>query len=363
MKDAVKSLAERIERTMERIETEEATKNAYVMPFLQLLGYDVFNPLEVVPEYTADFGIKKGEKVDYAIFLNNEPVILIECKGCHTELNIDNESQLFRYFHVTKAKFGILTNGIVYKFFTDLDEINKMDSRPFLEINLLQYDKINYNEFAKFAKSNFNSENIRKTADILKCSHAIRSVLLSEFASPSDDFVRMVFKKMDCCGGFFTERVKDKLTPLVKSAIETIINDKVKANLDIALKNTQKTQEELAEQQSEGKEDEDGGILTTQEEIDAYNIIKAIATEIIDPARVGIRDAKSYCAILLDDNNRRPICRLYFNHPERKMISIFETSQEEKIPLAGLSEIFKMKQRVHNAIQRYIVNSDTITQS
>lgn len=359
MKDAVKNLAARIEQTMDRIQTEEATKTAYIMPFIQLLGYDVFNPLEVVPEFIADIGIKKGEKVDYAIFLDNDPVILIECKDCHNPLCIDNESQLFRYFHATKAKFGILTNGITYKFFTDLDEINKMDTKPFLEINLLQYDRINYNELAKFSKANFNSENIRKTADMLKCAHAIRTVLLSELAAPSEDFVKMIFKKMDCGGGFFTEKIKDKLTPLVKSAIETIINDKVKANLDTALKSTQKTQEEISEQQqTDASEEDHDGVVTTQEEIDACNIVRAIAAEIIDPHRVAMRDVKSYCSILFDDNNRRPICRLYFNNADRKMISIFDTPQEEKTTLADLPELFKMKERIHNAIRRYLADPE-----
>jgi Uncharacterized conserved protein len=162
MKEAVKNLAERIEKTIDRIQTEEATKTAYIMPFIQMLGYDIFNPLEVVPEFTADIGIKKGEKVDYAIFRDDEPAILIECKDCRNLLNIDNESQLFRYFHTTKAKFGILTNGVSYKFFTDLEEPNKMDAKPFMEINILEYDKINYNELVKFAKSNFDSETFEK---------------------------------------------------------------------------------------------------------------------------------------------------------------------------------------------------------
>ena len=126
MKDAVQSIAERIKKNQQFIQTEEATKTAFIMPFLQLLGYDVFNPTEVVPEFTADVGIKEGEKVDYAIVLNGQPEILIECKMCGHELNAANENQLLRYFHASKAKFGILTNGVVYKFYTDLAEPNKM---------------------------------------------------------------------------------------------------------------------------------------------------------------------------------------------------------------------------------------------
>jgi len=130
-KDQIKQLGERVIRLKDQIQTEEATKNAFIMPFIQALGYDVFNPLEVVPEFTADIGIKKGEKVDYAIMKEGQPIILIECKWWGDNLDVHN-SQLFRYFHTTKSKFGLLTNGIQFRFYTDLMETNKMDEKPFL---------------------------------------------------------------------------------------------------------------------------------------------------------------------------------------------------------------------------------------
>ena len=111
-KDEIKQFTERVEKLKPEIKTEEATKNAFIMPFIRSLGYDVFNPLEVIPEFVADIGIKKGEKVDYAIMRDGTPMILVECK--HWSENLDpHNSQLFRYFHTTKAKFGLLTNGIV----------------------------------------------------------------------------------------------------------------------------------------------------------------------------------------------------------------------------------------------------------
>lgn len=110
-KDQIRQLGERTTKLKEQIATEEATKNAFIMPFIQALGYDVFNPIEVVPEYVADIGLKKGEKVDYAILKENQPILLIECKHWAQKLDI-HDNQLVRYFHVTKAKFAILTNGI-----------------------------------------------------------------------------------------------------------------------------------------------------------------------------------------------------------------------------------------------------------
>lgn len=141
------------------MQTEEATKTALVMPFLQLLGYDVFDPIEVMPEFNCDIGTKKGEKIDYAIFKDEKPIILIECKHWQQDLNL-HDNQLLRYFHVSNAKFGVLTNGIVYRFYTDLENPNKMDEKPFLEVNLSDYRGIQIEELKKFHKTYFDLDNI-----------------------------------------------------------------------------------------------------------------------------------------------------------------------------------------------------------
>ena len=352
MKDAIKNLAARIEQTKSIIQTEEATKNAFIMPFLQIMGYDVFNPLEVVPEFTADVGLKEGEKVDYAIVFNGTPAMLIECKCCSNDLNVANESQLLRYFHTTKAKFGILTNGIVYKFYSDLAEPNKMDMTPFLTVDLSgDLDKINYAELAKFRKEAFDAENIRRTAEILKCSGAIRQALNAEFSAPSEEFVRVIFKKINP-GKVFNDKQREMLTPLVKSALDTLINEKVKANLDAALKTTTDAQE-AAEAVHETVIGADTGIVTTQDEIDAYNIVKAIAAEEVSPDRIVMRDAKSYCAILFDDNNRKPVVRLFFNNPQKLAVVYFDGPQEEKISIERPADIYAHKERVLSTVKKY----------
>lgn len=352
MKDAIKSLADRISKTRQIVLTEEATKNAFIMPFLQIMGYDIFNPFEVVPEFTADMGLKEGEKVDYAIVFDGKPFILIECKACNNELNINNESQLLRYFQAVKAEFGILTNGVVYKFYTDLVEPNIMDTVPFLTIDLAgDLDKINYSELAKFRKEAFDAENIRRTAENLKNASAIRQTLAQEFSAPSEEFVRMIFKKINP-SGVFNANQKEKLTPLVKAALDTFINEKVKANLDAALKTTQDAQEatEIVHESVIGA---DTGIVTTQEEIDAYNIIKAIASELTDPSRVAMRDAKSYCAILFDDNNRKPLARLFFNNLQKLAVVFFDGPQEEKIFITAVTDIFAHKDRILATVKKY----------
>lgn len=186
----LKSFAERIIPLKDTISTEEATKMSMIIPFFQLLGYDVFNPSEFCPEYTADVGIKKGEKVDYAILINDQPEILIECKWCGESLT-KHGSQLFRYFSTSPAKFAILTNGLTYQFFTDLDEANKMDLTPFLEINIDNLKDAQINELKKFSKEVFDKDNIFSTASELKYSTLLRDCFLKIWMAPSDDFVQI----------------------------------------------------------------------------------------------------------------------------------------------------------------------------
>ena len=135
--------------------TEEATKTSLILPFIQMLGYDIFDPAEVVPEFTADIGIKRGEKVDYAIMQRGKPAILIECKKYGSSLAEDAVSQLVRYFGVTDAHFGILTDGISYRFFSDLDQPNVMDPKPFFEFNVLSYSHKAVGELKRFTKEEF----------------------------------------------------------------------------------------------------------------------------------------------------------------------------------------------------------------
>ena len=227
-----------------------------------------------------------------------------------------------------------------------------MDLSAFLTIDVTEYEKINYGELSKFKKENFDAENIRKTAEMLKCTSSIRRILISEISNPSEDFVRLIFKQMDT-GKLFNTTQKEKLTPLVKAALESIIAEKVKANLDAALKTTEEAAA-AAEAVSEPVFGADTGVVTTQSELDAFNIIRGIAAEIISPERVCIRDAKSYCAILFDDNNRRPICRLFFNNEENKSIVLFDGPQEEKVVIHSVQEIFTMKERIVATIRKYI---------
>ena len=350
--DQLKVLASRIESTKEVIQTEEATKNAMIMPFIQLLGYDVFNPLEVTPELVADIGTKKGEKVDYAILKDGKPIVLFECKKCGADLGINHASQLFRYFHVTEARFGVLTNGLVYRFFTDLEQPNKMDEKPFLEFNILDFKDQEVEELKKFAKSSFDLDTILVTANELKYTRAIRNLLSDWMTNPSEDFVRLVSADL-LSGRRFTPAVKDQFTPITKRAFQQLISDRINERLKVAMRpETLVVSSPAATDVTQQKEIEDDGkdVATTIEEIEGFHIVKSILRDVINPRRIFMRDAQSYCAVLMDDNNRKPICRLRFNNNAKLVLGLFNGKDEERISLTDVDEIYSYAHRLRSAV-------------
>lgn len=346
-KDQLKQLGDRVAKLKDQILTEEATKNAFVMPFIQCLGYDVFNPLEVVPEFIADLGIKKGEKVDYAITKDGKPTILIECK--HWSANLDpHDSQLFRYFHCTSAKFGILTNGIFYRLYTDLVEPNKMDEKPFFEFRIDDLKDIQVEKLKEFHKSYFDLEKIVTSASELKYTNEIRNIILKEINEPSDEFTRYYAKIV--YPSMVTAKVLEQFKGLVKRSFGQFINDAISERLKSALQ-VQQQQESITEE-SEPVEDDEVKVITTPEEIEAYYIIRSILRQNIDINRIVHRDTQSYMGILMDDNNRKPVCRLHFNG-KKKSLTLFDCEGGEKVDIQSLDNIYQFSERLLAAARRY----------
>ncbi len=350
--DKIKELAARIPQQLEHIKTEEATKNAFIMPFISALGYDIFNPTEVIPEFTADLGTKKGEKVDYAIKKDDDIIILIECKWCGGDLHNEHASQLYRYFSATEARFAILTNGIIYEFYSDIDEPNKMDSKPFFTFNMLSFQDHQVSELKKFTKSAFSLEDILTTASTLKYTSAIKKILEKELANPSEPFVR--FFASQIFDGRLTKTVIEQFTGIVKEARKQFINERINERIKSALSaNDTQEQEEKEQPKEEASAREDSnGIITTEEEIEGYHIVKAVLRESVAVSRVVMRDTKSYCGILLDDNNRKPICRLHFNHAQ-KYLGVISQKQEEKIPIELIDDIYKYSEQLKATVLEY----------
>jgi len=351
-KDLIKQLGDRVTKLKDNIQTEEATKNAFIMPFIQALGYDVFNPLEVVPEYVTDIGTKKGEKIDYLIQKDGEPMILIECK--HWSQNLDIHSgQLLRYFHVSKAKFGILTNGIVYRFYTDIEEANKMDEKPFMEFDLTDIRDVQVEELKKFHKSYFEIENIVNTASELKYINEIKSVFNSELKSPSETFVKMFVSKV--YQGRATEKVVQQFTEYVRKSCNQVISDIITERLKTALSKETEQKENINSTQPPQEEviSPEKKIETTLEEMESYYIIKAILRGKIDSGRIAYRDAVSYFTILLDDNNRKPICRLYLSG-NKKMVGVFDQDKKEtKKEISNLDDLYNIQEDILKIIDIY----------
>ena len=350
----IQALSERIKKQKDMIKTEEACKNAFVMPFLTILNYNVFDPEEVTPELVADVGLKKGEKVDYAIRLNNKTIMLFECKPCSSDLAHVHMSQLYRYFSVTEARFGVLTNGIEYWFYSDLEEKNRMDQRPFFKFDLLNYHAHHLDELNKFAKDLFDLDRILTTAKSLKYTSAIQQEIIREFETPSEEIAKIFISRV--YEGIVTKSIKEEFTPIVSAAfketIRFLVNKRLSNALEMSKNNVESnTSEDISQTNVDGAI-QTADIVTTDEEVEGFQIVKAILRDLVSVRRIHIRDAKTYCAILLDDNNRKPVLRLHFNG-KKKFIGVFKNKTEEKILIGEIDDIFCHADKIRSTINEY----------
>lgn len=350
--DRLNQIALKIAKQKDSIATEEATKTAFIMPFISALGYDVFDPDEVIPEFTADIGIKKGEKVDYAISVNGKVSMLVECKMVSAKLDAQYESQLHRYFHATEARIGVLTDGVIYKFYTDLDEPNKMDNKPFLEFSIQQVDDLVISELKKFTKSSFNIDELLSSASELKYTKAIKNIINEQIANPSDDFLKFILNNV--YSGRVTAQVKEQFIPLVTKAFQQLMSDKLNDRLKSALSIAEPMANTITDSPIVQESIDENKVLTTQEELEGFYIIKSILKEYVDLKRVVYRDTQSYFGVLLDDNNRKPISRLYLNGG-KKYISVFGIDKkEEKILISKVDDIFDHKEKIIASVGNYL---------
>ncbi|WP_368294346.1 type I restriction endonuclease [Dehalobacter sp. TBBPA1] len=351
--DELKQFALRVENLREKITTEEATKNSLILPFFQMLGYDIFDPSEVVPEFTADVGIKKGEKVDYAIFQNGTPIILVEAKWCGEKLD-KHGSQLFRYFGTTKAKFGILTNGIIYQFFTDLEEPNKMDEKPFMELNLLDIKEALVPEVKKFHKSALNVEYVFNTASELKYTSLIRTLLSKQRQDPDESFVTYILGEI--YEGKRTKATVDKFKEIVKKSYNQFLNEIVNDRLKAAMGDSEKVEQEPQEAVTTVQKDQElkNKIETTQEELEYYYAVKSVLNPAVNSSRIFFRDTESYFGILLDDNKLKWICRLGLNAQQKYLYIPDENKHPIRIQISDVNDIYNYQTQLIESVKRYL---------
>jgi hypothetical protein len=334
------------------------------MPFIStVLGYDVFNPSEVIPEFIADVGIKKGEKIDYALVHNGEVQILIEVKKVAEPLDVRHAYQLFRYFATIKARVAILTNGETYEFYTDLDAPNVMDSKPFLVLDLTAVDETLLPEVAKLTKESFDLDSVVSAAGELKYIGQMKRLLAAEFKEPSGEFIRL-FAAHIYPGKPFIQRIREELSPLVAKATAQFLNEQARERLKTALEDDGKTAKDdvkdavqVLSPEPEAENDPQGDVCTTDEELEGYRIVRAIVCSEASANRVIGRDSKTYFAVILDNNNRKPIARLWFNRKQMYLGVFSNDKVESRLQIASPEDIYQYAAQLRATVNGYLTTN------
>ena len=226
--EQIKKLVVLLDNNKDKVTNEEATKMALVMPFLKVLGYDIHDPNEIIPEYTADVGDKKGEKIDFAIAKDSQVVLLIEVKSIKSILDPRDIYQLVRYFDVENVKFAILTNGIQYQFYTDFERTHRMDEQPFYSVKLdknIRDSEIKILQL--FSKSKFNIGQIIVKAHEIKYTGEIKDYLEKQVTAPEEEFIKFFMKKTNYPGPFHKKSI-EQYSPIVSRAFKLYANQLAK---------------------------------------------------------------------------------------------------------------------------------------
>lgn len=278
-KKQIELLQSQINDKKSLIHNEENTKQALINPFLLLLGYDVHNPNEVEFEFNASFSYKNSDKVDYAIKSNGKPLFFIEAKKVTEDLTI-HYAQLEYYLSTNSdVEIGILTNGIVYKFFAYFEKLKTMDKEPFFELDFENIDDEQIDTLALFCKDGFDLSKLLKKGEELWYYRKITYKLKELLTKPSDDFIRLLAK--DYSSTKITASALEKFRPIVNKSITTAITDL--------------TQESLVDDTNEGKLKI---IVTTDEELKAFEMTKEMLLKAHkDISNVDYKDTVSYFGI------------------------------------------------------------------
>lgn len=349
----LKALGNRALKLQDVLQTEEATKHSLILPFIAELGYDIYDPTQVVPEYIADFGIKKGEKVDYALLKDGEPVIIIECKHCK-ESPTKYDGQMFRYFTtLPSVKFAILTNGLKYLFYSDIEEPNKPDDTPFFEFDITDITDYQVEQLKQFHKNELDVDRASDAASELKYMKEMTAFLKKQLTSPNEDFITFIIKSVDKTR--LTTKRMSMLSVIAKKAIKQVADDMFTERITRVL---DKKQEEEQQQETSAKIDEiddDNKIITTQEEMDGYNIIKAILRKELDVKRVTFKDYQGFFGIRLDDMMTKTFCKLFLNNLKKMNIRVIYKDKTENIyDINSLDDIYSYADDIINAAKSFL---------
>jgi hypothetical protein len=357
--DEVKSLAAKTSGLLNYIKTEAATRTALVEPFIRALGYDTSDPTEVVPEFGADLdvpGVPKNKKIDYGILKEGKPIILIECK-CHTDKLIDGYKQLFHYGVATDTRIGVLTNGVIYRFYAELDKPGRLDEAPFLELDMLNLQEPLVEELKKLTKPALSVSEMLTAASELKYVGGILKILSEQTDENKIDenFAKYFFQQL-CPDRAFAGSVKPQWRAFTHRALNQFVTEEIKRRLGVS--NEGGSPRGPSTTDPAGTERiEDGDktppaelsiekqIITTPEEMEGFYIVKSILRGVVEPSRIGHKDVQAYFGVLFDSKVNKPICRFYFSNPKNMRLGLFTSSdngkQEEKVSVTGLDEIYQ----------------------
>ena len=356
--DEVKALAARVPGLLGHIVTEAGTRTSLVEPFIRALGYDTSDPTEVVPEFGANVkvpGVNQDKHVDYAIMKDGKPIILIEVKQHGTDPN-KGYSQLFGYFTPVDARIAIATNGVIYRFYADLDKAHVMDKEPFLELDMLNLKEPLVEELKRLTKSVFDVDEMVRAGNELKFVGGILEILTEQKNSTDPEFAKYFFQKL-CPGKAFAGGVRGEFANFTHKALNQFIREQIKSLLDVTTPSPISTPTPAIEVVSDPEPDPTKQVVTTEEELQGLYIVKSILREVVEPRRIVYRDKVGFCGILLDDNNRKPICRLYFNNLQSKKLALFnhneDGKEEEKVPIQDLNDIYKYADHLKTTVAHY----------
>lgn len=329
------------------ITNEAQTKQYLISPILRAMGYDVNNPRDVIAEYTADFARKKGKKVDYVVKVDDEVVFLIECKHHTNKLEIQAREQLEMYFRrdeVEEGRVAILTNGIIWKFYTDSHTERKLDDEPFYVLNL--HDKSTYSKLESFTSDNFDTDKALKDAkekkEILSMSTFFDIIFDINQNSTTDEY-KSIFNAMrsvseDIDFGVLTENKVNSLKKPFLLARDHFIQNYVNKKLS----NNSTSEDENIEEQE-----------FTDMEREGMRFVSAILDGVCDTKNLELRNQKGLgrSVVLFECNKRKPIVEMNFM---KKPYTIWVGKDKEMIEIESTLDLFKYKEKIISALDFYI---------
>lgn len=202
----------------------EGDTRKLVLRVLSILGYDIFDPSIVAEEYTCDVGTKRGEKVDFALLNGDDPWCLIEVKRVGTSIHLDrHKAQLYRYFGTSKARIAILTDGLIWEFYSDSSDENVMDLTPFTSIDIRSMSPEDESTLDLVGAGPTGGDLLRDMAHGTAQKRRVMAYLSDAARSPSNELIKLLGR--EACGiDRMTSKRMEAMTPIVEDAISSLMD-------------------------------------------------------------------------------------------------------------------------------------------